>query len=49
MCVFMCVFICVYVHVCVLPCNLGEYCVSLLVEPIAGKNASPSISNCGDF
>ena len=28
--------------VCVLPCNLGECFVSLLVEPIAGKNVSPS-------
>ena len=28
--------------VCVLPCNLGECFASLLVEPIAGKNMSPS-------
>ena len=28
--------------VCLLVCNLGEYFVSLLVEPIAGKNVSPS-------
>ena len=27
---------------CVLPCSLGEYFVSLLVKPIAGKNVSPS-------
>ena len=34
--------VCVCVFVCLLPCNLGECFVSLLVEPIAGKNASPS-------
>ena len=28
--------------VCRLPCNLGECFVSLLFEPIAGKNVSPS-------
>ena len=28
--------------VCLLPCNLGECFVSLLFEPIAGKNVSPS-------
>ena len=27
---------------CLFPCNLGECFVSLLVEPIAGKNVSPS-------
>ena len=37
---FVCV--CVCVCVCVLPCNLGECFVSLLFEPIAGKNVSPS-------
>ena len=30
------------VSVCLLPRNLGEYFVSLLFEPIAGKNVSPS-------
>ena len=30
------------VPVCVLPRNLGECFVLLLVEPIAGKNVSPS-------
>ena len=30
------------VCVCVLPRNLGECFASLLVEPIAGKNVSPS-------
>ena len=30
------------VCVCVLPLNLGECFVSFLVEPIAGKNVSPS-------
>ena len=30
------------VCVCVLPCNLGERFVLLLVEPIDGKNVSPS-------
>ena len=34
--------VCVCMCVCVLPCNLGECFVSLLVEPIAGKNVSPS-------
>ena len=33
---------CVCVCVCVLPRNLGDNFVSLLVEPIAGKNVSPS-------
>ena len=33
---------CVSVCVCVFPRNLGECFVSLLVEPIAGKNVSPS-------
>ena len=28
--------------VCLFPCNRGGYFVSLLVEPMAGKNASPS-------
>ena len=32
----------VCVSVCLLPRNLGECFVSLLVEPIAGNNASPS-------
>ena len=32
----------VCVCVCVLPRNLGECFVSLLVEPIAGKKVSPS-------
>ena len=35
-------FVCVCVCVCVLPCNLGEHFVLLLVDPIAGKNTSPS-------
>ena len=30
------------VCVCMLPHNVGEYFVLHLVEPIAGKNASPS-------
>ena len=34
--------LCVCVSVCVLPCNFGEYFVSLLFKPIAGKNMSPS-------
>ena len=34
--------------VCLLSRNLGECFVSLLVEPIAGKNVSPSDKkNCG--
>ena len=33
---------CVCVCVCVLPHNVGECFVSLLVEPIAGKTMSPS-------
>ena len=33
---------CVCLSVCLLVRNLGEYFVSLLVEPIAGKNVSPS-------
>ena len=35
-------FVCVCVCVFVLPCNLAECFVLLLVEPIAGKNVSPS-------
>ena len=38
----MCVCVCVCLSVCLLVRNLGEYFVSLLVEPIAGKNVSPS-------
>ena len=38
-----------YQAICMLPRNLGEYFVSVLVEPIAGKNVSPSDNNCGDF
>ena len=34
--------VCAGVCVCLLVRNLGEYFVSLLVEPIAGKNVSPS-------
>ena len=34
--------VCMCVCVCVLPRHLGEYFISLLVEPIAGKNISPS-------
>ena len=34
---------------CVLPCNLGECFISLLVEPIAGKNVSPSDKNLWRF
>ena len=33
---FVCVFVCVFRH------NLGECFILLLVEPIAGKNISPS-------
>ena len=33
--------VCVSLCVCVLSCNLGDSLVSLLFEPIAGKNASP--------
>ena len=40
LCVYVCV--CVCVSVCLLTCSLGECFVSLLVEPIAGKNVSPS-------
>ena len=43
----LCVFLCVCVS-CVTRI-LGEYFVSLLVEPIAGKNVSSSDKNCGDF
>ena len=38
----MCVCVRVCLCVCVLPRNLGDSFVSLLVEPIAGKNVSPS-------
>ena len=38
----MCVCVCVCVYLSALVRNLGEYFVSLLVEPIAGKNVSPS-------
>ena len=38
----MCVCVCVCLSVCLLVRNLGEYFVSLLVEPIVGKNVSPS-------
>ena len=42
-CVCVCVCVCgVCVPVCLLVRNLGEYFVLLLVEPIAGKNVSPS-------
>ena len=43
-CVCMCmrVLVCVSMCLCLLPRNLGECFVSLLVEPIAGKNVSPS-------
>ena len=34
--------VCVSVSVCVFLRNLGDNFVSLLVEPIAGKNVSPS-------
>ena len=45
-----CTVVCVCVSVpCLLPRNLGECFVSLLFEPIAGKNLSPSDKNCGDF
>ena len=38
-----CTVVCVCVSVpCLLPRNLGECFVSLLFEPIAGKNLSPS-------
>ena len=39
-CVCTCMCVCVCVCVCVLPRNLGECFVSLLVEPISGKNVS---------
>ena len=42
MCVCVSVCLCVCLSVCLLVRNLGEYFVSLLVEPIAGKNVSPS-------
>ena len=42
MCVCVCVCLSVCLSVCLLVRNLGEYFVSLLVEPIAGKNVSPS-------
>ena len=42
-------FVCVCVSVCLLPRNLGECFVSLLVEPIAGKNASPSDKQLWQF
>ena len=35
-------FVCVCVCVCVFVRNLGDSFISLLVEPIAGKNMSPS-------
>ena len=38
----MCVCVCACVCVCVFLRNLGDSFVSLLVEPIAGKNVSPS-------
>ena len=42
--------ICVCVSVpCLLPCNLGEYFVSLLFELIAGKNVSPSDKKLWQF
>ena len=40
-CTVVCVCVCVSVP-CLLPRNLGECFVSLLFEPIAGKNVSPS-------
>ena len=40
--VCVCVCVCVCVSVCLLVRNLGECFVSLLVEPIAGKNMSLS-------
>ena len=33
--------VCVCLSVCLLPRNLGECFISLLFEPIAGKNVSP--------
>ena len=43
--------VCVYVClcVCVLPCNLGDSFISLLVEPIAGKNVSLSDKQLWQF
>ena len=38
----MCMCVCVSVCVLHVPRNLGECFVSLLFEPIAGKNVSPS-------
>ena len=32
-----------------LPCNLGDSFVSLLIESIAGKNVSPSDKSCGNL
>ena len=39
----------VCVCMCLFFCNLGDSFVSLLVEPIAGKNASPSDKNLWRF
>ena len=38
----MCVSVCLSVCLCLLPRNLGECFVSILFQPIAGKNVSPS-------
>ena len=43
----MCVCVSVCVCVCLFLCNLGDSFVSLLVEPIAGKNVSPSNKKFG--
>ena len=40
LCVCVCVSVCLFA--CLLPRNLGECFVSLLVKPIAGKNMNPS-------
>ena len=40
---------CVCLCVCELPHNLGDSFVSLLVEPIAGKNVSPSDKKLWQF
>ena len=45
----MCVCVCVCLCVCVLPRNLGDSFVLLLVESIAGKNVSPSDKKLWQF
>ena len=47
LCVYVCA--CACVCICVLPRNLRECFISLLVEPIAGKNMSPSNKQLWQF